>query len=108
MISTVQGTYPGLAWDITPEEDGGKISLPEAKIEVAGTAYQMAAASFDKSDGTVYLTPDGYSFVAKGPDDQSGQTQPEAELEKFPNGENYWIAHIEGDNIMALKAVKAE
>lgn len=42
MIATVQGTYPGLAWDITPEEDGGKISLPDAKIEVADTAYQMA------------------------------------------------------------------
>lgn len=108
MIATVQGTYPGLAWDITPEEDGGKISLPDAKIEVADTAYQMATASFDKSEGTVYLTPDGYSFVAKGPDDQSGQFQPEEKLKKFPNGEIYWIAHIEGDNITILKAVKAE
>lgn len=54
------------------------------------------------------MTPDGYSFVAKGPDDQSGQFQPEEKLKKFPNGEIYWIAHIEGDNITILKAVKAE
>ncbi len=108
MISTVQGTYPGLAWDITPEEDGKKILLPDAKIEVAGTTYQMTAASFDKADGTVYLTPGGYFFTANGPDDQSAPAQPEAEIKKFSNGEIYWIAYIEGDNIKVLKAVNAE
>jgi hypothetical protein len=99
MMNIVEGKYPGLSWDITPEEKDGKIVLPAAEVEVAGTTYQMSAASFDKADGTIYMTPDGYSFVGKdGTDD----------IKKFPNGENYWICAINKDEIMYLKAVQTE
>lgn len=103
MISTVEGNYPGLSWDIVPEEKDGKITLPAAEVTVAGNTYQMAASSFDAVDGTVYLTPNGYVFVAK---------DKEASLKKFPNNENYWVCSISisdgKTNIMVLKAVKSE
>ena len=103
MISTVEGNYPGLSWDIVPEEKDGKITLPAAEVTVAGNTYQMAASSFDAVDGTVYLTPNGYVFVAK---------DKEASLKKFPNNENYWVCSISAidgkTNIMVLKAVKSE
>ena len=100
-----QGVYPGLSWDIAPEEKDEKIALPAAEVEVAGNTYQMAAASFDPEDGSVYLTPDGYAFV---PADQDTTN-----LTKFPNHENYWVCSIrvgeDGKNdITILKAVKSE
>lgn len=97
MVSIVQGIYPDLAWDITPDESIERLSLPAADIEIAGESYQMVAASFDKSDGTVFLTPGGYAFVG------ADQTK---ELKAFPNGENYWIAAISDGDVMVLKAVK--
>lgn len=99
MMNIVKGKYPGLSWDITPKEKDGQIVLPAAEIEVTGTKYQMPAASFDKADGTIYMTPDGYSFVGKD------ETE---DLKKFPNGENYWVCAITKDEIMVLKAVQAE
>ena len=103
MITVVEGTYPGLSWDIAPTEKDGKIILPTAEVKVAGNTYQMAASSFDAADGTVYLTPDGYVFVAKD--------KAEASLKKFSNHENYWVCSISisdgKTNIMALKAVKS-
>lgn len=103
MISIVKGNYPGLSWNIIPEEKDGKIMLPDAEIKVAGNTYQMSTASLDAADGTVYLTPDGYVFMAK---------DKEASLKKFPNNENYWVCSISAidgkTNIMVLKAVKSE
>ena len=103
MITVVEGTYPGLLWDIAPTEKDGKIILPAAEVKVTGNTYQMAAAAFDNVDGTVYLTPNGYVFVAK---------DKEASLKKFPNNENYWVCSISAidgkTNIMVLKAVKSE
>ena len=102
MISTVEGNYPGLSWDIVPEEKDGKITLPAAEVKVAGNTYQMATSSFDAADGTVYLTPDGYAFVAK---------DKETNLKKFLNNENYWVCSISVSggktNIMVLKAVES-
>jgi hypothetical protein len=105
LISTVSGTYPDIAWDISPTAANGKLEMPQASVEVCNVQYQLEAAEFDLKDGTVYLTPDGYAFA---PDtDETGG----ASLTKFPNGEKYWACAVKiedgKENIQVLKAVKA-
>lgn len=105
MISTVSGTYPDIAWDITPEVADGKLKLPDAGVQVCNITYQMPAAEFDLINGVVYLTPSGYVFVAAEDDIPS-------DMERFPNHQNYWICAVQiedgEENVMVLKAVLAE
>ena len=88
MISTVSGTYPDIAWDISPSVANGKLEMPKANVEVCNVQYQIEAAEFDLKDGT------------------GG-----ASLTKFPNGEKYWACAVKvedgKENIQVLKAVKA-
>ncbi len=104
MISTVSGTYPDIAWDISPAVSNGKLEMPQASVDVCNVKYQLEAAAFDLKDGTIFLTPDGYVFVSAS--DDTGGTS----LTKFPNGEKYWVCAIkikdEKENLMVLKAVK--
>jgi hypothetical protein len=98
MISTVTGTYPDIAWDITPELADGKLKLPSASVNVCNVAYQLPTAEFELKSGTVYLTPSGYVFVSA---EESTDT-----LEKFPNRQNYWVCSAdEKGNILVLRAV---